>query len=420
MKRPSSSLLVQTVWMLWGFGVRLGIQVVYFVLVARTLGPEGYGSFVSVLAIVAILVPFASWGSGNILVKHASRDPSRFQPYWGAALAVTLVSGSLLTGLALAITALVFSVHEALYLALPIALGDLIGLRLADVASQAFQSQEKLNRTAAVWVLMSLLRLASALLLFTLEVPKTPEAWALLYSLSGLVAGGANVVWVFRELGRGPLSLIPFKGEWREGFFFALGLAAQGAYNELDKTLLGRLGTPQAAGQYAAAYRVLDAAFIPMRALLYASYPRFFQEGARGTRATHRFALRLLPVGLGVGVIGGLFLLGVAPFLPKLLGEEYAHAAEILPFLAPIILLRTLHYLAADGLTGAGYQGLRSGVQIGVAVFNLGLNLWLIPLWGVWGAVWSSLVSNGFLAIALWLALAVLRRKVTWQGEKTH
>lgn len=397
-----------TLWMLLGFGFRLGIQFLYFVLLARILGPEQYGAFVGVVALVMVLSPFASWGSGNILIKYASRDPGLFQRYWGAALATTLVSGGALSGLAFLLSGLLFGWETALALALPIALGDLIGIRLADVSGQAFQSRERLSRTSALWILMSTSRLLGVLILYAL-----PEAnashWALLYAGSGFLAGALGVAWVVRELGFGPLSLGPMRGEWREGFYFAISLAAQGAYNDLDKTLLARLVSEGVAGGYAAAYRVLDAAFVPMRALLYATYPRFFREGRRGLESSRAFALRLLPFGLAAGGLGAALALGLAPLLPVLLGPEYALSAAVLPLLAPILLFRALHYLAADALTGAGYQGLRSAVQVGVAFLNLGLNLWWIPLLGWRGAVWSSLLSDGMLATGLWLMLVCHR-----------
>lgn len=393
-----------TLWMLLGFGFRLGIQFLYFVLLARILGPEQYGAFVGVVALVMVLSPFASWGSGNILIKYASRDPELFQMYWGAALATTLASGGALAALAFLLSGLLFGWQTALALALPIALGDLIGIRLADVSGQAFQSRERLSRTSALWVLMSTSRLLGVLVLYALPEANAAQ-WALLYAGSGLLAGALGVAWVAWELGFGPLSLGPMRGEWREGFYFAISLAAQGAYNDLDKTLLSRLVSDVVAGGYAAAYRVLDAAFVPMRALLYATYPRFFREGKRGLEGSRAFALRLLPFGLAAGGLGAALALGLAPLLPVLLGPEYALSAAVLPLLAPILLFRALHYLAADALTGAGYQGLRSAVQVGVAFLNLGLNLWWIPLFGWRGAVWSSLASDGLLAASLWVVL---------------
>ncbi len=396
--------------MLLGFGLRLGVQFLYFVLLARILGPSQYGAFVGVAALVMVLSPFASWGGGNILVKHASRDHKLFGPYWGAAMATTLVSGIGLTGLAFLLTGLLFSWETALALALPIAIGDLLGVRLADVASQAFQSRERLSRTSALWVTISLARLLGVGVLYALPQASV-STWALLYALSGLLAGAVGVAWVRRELGWGPLSLRPMQGEWREGFYFSISLAAQGAYNDLDKTLLARLASEGVAGGYAAAYRVLDAAFAPMRALLYASYPRFFREGEGGIGGAKVLALRLLPWGLIAGGLGVGLALFLAPWLPFLLGPEYALAALVLPWLAPIVLFRVLHYLAADALTGAGYQGLRSGVQVGIAFLNLGLNLWWIPSWGWKGAVASSLVSDGLLAVVLWLAILVKSRR---------
>ncbi len=390
--------------MLLGFGVRLGVQFSYFVLLARILGPQQYGAFVGIASLITVLSPFASWGSGNILIKHASRDPGLFKKYWGAALATTLASGGMLTGLAFLLSGLIFTWETALTLALPIALGDLIGVRLADVSGQAFQSRERLSRTSALWVLISVSRLLGVLVLYAL--PEVSVArWALLYAGSGLLAGALGVAWVTRELGFGPLSLAPMRGEWREGFYFSISLAAQGAYNDLDKTLLSRFVSDAVAGSYTAAYRVLDAAFVPMRALLYATYPRFFREGKRGLEGSRAFALKLLSWGLAAGGLGTALALGLAPLLPTLLGSGYALSAAVLPLLAPILLFRALHYLAADALTGAGYQGLRSLVQVGIAFLNLGLNLWWIPLFGWKGAVWSSLASDGLLAAFLWLIL---------------
>ena len=73
-------------------------------------------------------------------------------------------------------------------------------------------------------------------------------------------------------------------------------------------------------------------------------------------------------------------------------------------------LLRWSHYLAADSLTGAGHQGRRTACQVGVAVINVGLNLWLIPAYSWTGAVIATLVCDGLLVVGLWaVVLAVLR-----------
>ena len=80
-------------------------------------------------------------------------------------------------------------------------------------------------------------------------------------------------------------------------------------------------------------------------------------------------------------------------------------------------LLKTCHYFAADALTGAGHQALRTLVQVGVAGFNVLLNLWLIPAYSWRGAAWSSLASDGLLAAALWSCALVLRARSAPSGS---
>ena len=95
-------------------------------------------------------------------------------------------------------------------------------------------------------------------------------------------------------------------------------------------------------------------------------------------------------------------LLAGADLVPVLLGESYEGTQGVVRGLAVLPLLKVAHYLAADALTGAGQQRVRSAWQLGVALANGGLNLWLIPSYGVSGAVAASLLCDGALAVGLW------------------
>ena len=398
-------MLRNTLWMAGGFGIRAFFQFFYFVLLARTLGPAEYGAFLGVLALVIFLSPFASWGSGNLLIKHVARNPAIFPERWGAALATTLLSGSLLVLLAMLLTGVVFGWEAAWRLALPIALGEMLGTRLSDVASQAFQAVQRMQGTTTIWAGMTFSRLLGVLVLVALPGEANASFWAWVYAASGMGWGIVSVLWVSVALGMPRISLHPMRGEWREGFYFAVSLSSQGAYNDIDKTLLARMVSDVTAGMYGAAYRIIDAAFIPVRALLYASYPRFFQEGSRGLVAAGRFALKLLLPALAMVSVVALALLVLGPWIPKLLGEGFRGSHEVVLWLLPVLFFRVLHYFPADALTGSGYQGVRTALQLGAAMLNLALSLWLIPLWGWKGAAVASWASDGVLAMGLWLAL---------------
>ena len=93
-----------------------------------------------------------------------------------------------------------------------------------------------------------------------------------------------------------------------------------------------------------------------------------------------------------------------------------AEAASALRWLALIPLLRGVHTFLADSLSGAGFQGLRSAVQVGIALINVGLNLAILPKYGWLGAAWTSLASDALLMLVLW---AVIQYKVR-AGRQTE
>jgi O-antigen/teichoic acid export membrane protein len=74
-------------------------------------------------------------------------------------------------------------------------------------------------------------------------------------------------------------------------------------------------------------------------------------------------------------------------------------------------MLKVVHFFLSDALVGAGYQGLRTFIQVGVAIFNVLINLWIIPIYSWRGAAWSSIASDALLACGIGAAALVLSRR---------
>lgn len=403
------SLLVRnTAAMMAGSGVRLGIQGIYFVLIARALGAAQYGAFVGVAAFVAILTPFASGGTGQILVRNVARDREAFGYSWGNALWMTGVSGSVLLCAVLLLGRYVLAAKVPLELILLVGGSDLLLAPVVALGALAFQGVEKLHRTAQVYVVMAGSRAAAALALILLVRHPSALSWGIFYCVSSVIGALYAVFFVCSRLGSPRLSLRHLRSDLLEGFYFSVSLSATTIYDNIDKTMLVRLSTFGAAGLYAAAYRAVDFSFQPVRALLASTYPRFFQHGTEGLTGTRRLAKRLLPFAAVYAFLAGIVLILAAPLLPVLLGHDFRASVEALRLLSPLVLFRSVHYFFADVLTGAGFQGLRSGLQVLVAGLNVVLNLWLIPVYSWRGAAWASLVCDGSLAVGMFAVVAVL------------
>ena len=408
MKFPRTTLARNTAWMILGQGFRLVIQALYFVEIARSLGVRNYGAFIGVVALVGIVYPFGSLGSGNLLVKNVARDRSLFPVYWGRALAITTALGFVLIGVVLAISRFVLPVEIPALLVAMVAISDVLGLNLITQAGQAFQAFEQLQWTAVINVMMSAGRLAGALILVSIYRHPSAFQWGYIYLGCTAAVTAVSLVLVHRRLGRPRFEWRTTHGELREGFYFSASQTSQTIYNDIDKTMLARLSTLDAAGVYGAAYRLIDVSFVPVSAALWSAYPNFFRAGAHGISASLEYAKPLMLRAMFYsGTIFAVLLLS-SGIVPHVLGPEYAATARALRWLAILPVLKGLHYFFSDTLTSAGYQGVRTAIQAGVAIFNVLLNLWVIPAYSWRGAAWSSIASDTVLLLGVGTAVLVL------------
>ncbi len=406
-----NSLLRNTLWMLFSNGLKLFIQASYFIMLARFLGTENYGAFVSITALGGLFRPFASCGTGDLLIKNVSRNRNIFSEYWGNSLFVIVVSGFILTGLFLLIHDYVLPPQISLIVILIISISDLIFTLVIDTASKAFIAIDKVSIAAQIGILLSLKNLCAIVALVLCFKERNLITWSLLYFAFTLLAASITFILVNKIIAAPKLGLSKLKSEWHEGFYFSISLSAETVNQNIDKTMLARLSTLDATGLYSAAYRLIDIAFIPVQSLMGAAYTKFFQKGVAGISGSINFAIRLSGISGLYGIIAGLGIYFLAPVVPYILGNDYVGVIAALHWLAPLPFLMSLQYFAADTLTGAGFQGMRSAVQVTTALFNFLLNLWLIPLYSWKGAAWASLASDGLKMISLWALVFFLYRK---------
>lgn len=401
----SSTLAHNTGWMFGGYGLQILVQAAYFILVARTLGAHQYGAFVAVTALVSIAAPFSGFGAANLLVKNVARDRSLMADYWGNGLFMIGLSGIGFLAIILGTAKLLLPDSVAITSVLLVGVSDLILVKVADLAAVGFQAIERMSKSAQLQVLTSLFRLAGIILLKLFVDHPTARAWAFVYLVATATTATIALVTTSSRIGWPRLALHRIRPEFIEGLYFSTSLSAQTIYNDIDKTMLARMVTLDAAGIYAAAYRIIDVAFTPVRSLLNAAYPRFFRHGAAGIEVSLSYSLRLIRPAAIYSLAAAVAMFAGASLLPRILGQQFASTAEALRWLCLLPLLKSLHYFMGEALTGAGHQGVRASTHVAVAVFNVLINLWIIPGYGWRGAAWSSLASDGLLVILMYAAV---------------
>lgn len=399
-----------TIWQ----SVRLALQIAYLVLVARVLGAEGYGQLAGTVALAASLSSFVGIGFGLILIKQVSRDPVAFPVYWGRTLIAILVSTPIIVGITLYLATLLLPAAGGWLTIVLITCSELLFIPLITASSHAFQAHERLGQSIFGYVLLNALRLAGVLIMVVLGGHGI-DVFAWFYFGATFLSAFVALFQVGRSFGRPCWSLGGMSGEFHEGFLFAMISVASNVHVEIDKTLLLRLGNAVDAGNYSIAVRVVSTASLPLLSYVLAIVPRLFRHGEQGVRSAAGLSRRLWPPILAYGLVVGLGIQVVAPWLPAIFGIQFGASVDLIRWLAPLPLLVGTSHLLLNVLSCSGMQTTRTLIESFGALFNIGLNLTLIPAMGVTGVIVSALLSQSMLSL-LPLCVVLSRRDSAWVG----
>lgn len=402
--RLAKNTLIATGWQ----GIRLLLQFAYLVLVARVLGVEGYGLFSGCVALAASLSPLVGWGFSMILLQEVSRSPARFPQFWAKAIWATIISGPLMVGTLLAIAPLLLPIDSHWTVIILVAAAELLAMPLITAGSVAHQAHERLGRTIFNHVQLNFIRLGVVVLLSLMGKHELITfAWA--YFIATTMVALLSLLQVHLTYAPPDWSQRSLAGRMREGFGFSFSLVAITAQGEIDKTLLLRLDSATAAGNYSVASRIASAATIPLISYVLAAMPRLFREGECGT--TIVLARRLLPPVVIYGIGAGFAMVFFGPMLPILFGDSFTETSHLIRWLAPLPLLTGVAFLSLNVLSASGFQRTRALIENSVLIINIVLNVLLIPSIGVLGSVIAMLVSQSILAALPAIVMAQIKNR---------
>jgi O-antigen/teichoic acid export membrane protein len=402
-----SSIARNAGWMALGQGSGFLLQSVYFILIARLLGPFEYGLFAGAFALTSILGQYSAMGSGTLFLRYVTADRKQFSVYWGNILVTTTVASVLIVAALSLVSGEVLGTGSRV-ITLLAAVANCFCFQLTASAAKVFQTYEQLRITAALTLANNFARtLAAGVMLMVLHRASAYQWSAATVALS-LLTAAASVVVVTVKFGSPSFSFVQMRRNLLEGFGYSFASSTATAYNDIDKTMLSHYGMNAPNGIYSMAYRIVDVATIPILAIREAAMPRFFRRGVDGIRGTAPLAVVLLKRAVPLGLLAAVIVFVTAPLIPHLAGSGFWETVSALRWLCLIPLFRSLHQMTGSAITGSGLQRYRTLSQMLAVTLNVGLNVWLIPRHGWLGAAWSSLATDGMLAAMNCVALVLM------------
>lgn len=370
------------------------------VLLARTFGPEEFGSWSTAVVWASLVATISEGGIANTLLHRAAHDPEKISSHIGALLKARLGFGLLALTVALGLW---LWVEGTTWVALLLLLGggrilDGIGstLSFALYTVDEFKTQallEVVRRFGFLLVLVAISQMGG-----TLFIP------ALFQFALGLFVIAMLLVIVRRRLG------IDLKGQIALGrttlWFWLTGIFVW-ANAEMDLMMLGILTTASTTGTYAAAMRLVLMLSLVSSAVSHAVIARFFRRGAE--RDEERTDTLLEVTALAVtslgAVVGVEFIFSGSQIVGLLYGPGYEEGGRILSLLGVFVIFDFARqapswYVAAGG--GEKFAAILLGMA---AMVNLSANLVLIPRLAGTGAALASVASGSLVLLGmLWAA----------------
>ena len=160
----------------------------------------------------------------------------------------------------------------------------------------------------------------------------------------------------------------------------------------LDILMLKKLSTLEEVGFYSLAMQIAEQLWhIP-----YAIESIVLSRSANTTddKFVHRTVASIFRVSLLVGLLSGLVIFFIAPFLvPLVFGQAFVKSVAMIQVVLPGILILVGFRILNSRLTGMGKPQIAIYTFMPALVINFILNLFLIPRFGGIGAAWSTNVS---------------------------
>ena len=364
-------------------------------VVARYLCPDEFGIVISSLTLVVLVSPLLSIVLDGYILKH-------FAKYEGicAGFMSTSVRYLLCTIPPTLLLFLIIGADIGVFFYLLVVSQFFINITIA-----LKQVEGNFNRVSLILTFQSFIRLTLLLPLVFLSSISVNSVY-IIYVLSSLIV----IVFLCTQI-KGTLNSpvvkekcneISLKQLFLNAYPFGIGVFLHLIYFQSAILILGKLDSVASAGLYGVAFTILTLAYL-VPGVVFQRYflPQIHQLTEQGKDKqlmsifSNGFMMMLI-----VGIIGTLVFMTLSEYIIYYsFGDKYLDSVSILKTLSICILLRYLSSSAGVFLVSGSLVVKKNKYMAICAVFNLLLNIILIPLYGISAAIYVTIASEVILML---------------------
>jgi O-antigen/teichoic acid export membrane protein len=397
------------------YGMLAGLLSLF--ITARILGPEGQGVLAAVIVWVRMFASFGGLSLGQV-VQH--RFQMRRSENWLPCALGTLLTLCMIVTLVTCTIAYVIhrSSSGVFFKAIPtgiLAIGLIMlpFLIWEEYGSSLLALENRLRTYNAAQFIGKTASLAALVILIVWM--DTKLVGAMLAHVSGQVI--LALITLFALFSMTPSKPFFSASEARAllGGSAKLHLNTIGSFLLAQSTILmlSHLATKEDVGWYSLSYQTVSVLLIIPQSVTLVLYSRVAETGPNGIWPEQKKIMSRVLAFLAVLSLVSYF---VAPWLVFIAGDEFMPSVDLFRLLLPVVLGMSLAQLMTNQWIGRGFFLPTTILTLGTALLNILLNYFLIPQFGVRGAVWSMIGAYAGLAVIVQLIFAFWCEKAWRKG----
>jgi len=405
------ALAILTVSTFFGAGIAFVTQV----FLAKNLPPAEFGAFASALSLVTIISPVSGFGVGAFWLKAFGQEGRNGLRWLVPSLNFTVISSAL--AIAIIWGWALIAPHDDLSRNILLALSlSTVAQGMLENASALLQLEEKYFYLSICQIFPHIFRISFLMV------------WALIFAneITAMHVGGIyfGVALLTVCLGWGvvvhacrkgvalkgdssyklrgtpsdkPTKMDVFEQTWPFGVSGIFYLVYFQSSVVLVRYVLGN----EMAGQYSIAIMIMAAVYIVpgvlYQKILLPDIHRWAHHDEAKLRVVYRHGNRTM---LLSGIVAGVVLYLISPFIILLLfGSNFSGVGNLLSIMAIAVPLRFIATSAGSMLVTGENIKIKIKCMGMVALFSLAVNVFLMKLYGIYGAAWAAVLTEIFLVV---------------------
>ena len=390
------NILVNVGWQFFYKILRIVVEPLVWVLIARYLGPEQLGIYNYALSFVALFNVLTGLGLRPLVVRDLVQHPGDKNLLLGTAFALKL-SGGLLS-LLLSIGIIWLSKPNDIGIRSLVTIFAISSIfQISSTINIWFESQIKSKITAYTTITAFIIIVIAKILLLITNAPLLAFAYITVLQVFIETVGAIIAYRITGELIQTwRASLSKAKAMLNQSWPLILAGIGTIFYLKIDQIMLGEISGIKEVGIYSAAIRFSEALYFVPSIITNTVFPALVKNKIDDKKIYQKNLQKLYNYMTWTAII--ITILGASfahPLIVLLYGEEYQAAGIILAIHTWSNIFIFWHQINMDWLVNEGLLKFPLFRQIMGAIANISLNFILIPKYGGVGAAIATVISYG-------------------------